>query len=171
MIKKLIKISSIILLFVILIVFYLSLVGVKTEKFNEKIIDKISTKNKRISLNIKDIKFLLDPFNFTINVVTKNPEVLIDGNKLKINEIKTDISLKPLIFKEFSLDDLQISTKYIKLEDLILLARSFTNSTQLFLLDRLIKDGSLIADINLEFDEQGKIKKTIKSQDILKMLN
>tara|TARA_B110000971_G_scaffold106286_1_gene109002 strand:+ start:428 stop:2626 length:2199 start_codon:yes stop_codon:yes gene_type:complete len=168
MIKKLIKISSIILLFVILIVFYLSLVGVKTEKFNEKIIDKISTKNKRISLNIKDIKFLLDPFNFTINVVTKNPEVLIDGNKLKINEIKTDISLKPLIFKEFSLDDLQISTKYIKLEDLILLARSFTNSTQLFLLDRLIKDGSLIADINLEFDEQGKIKKNYQVTGYIK---
>ena len=159
MIKKLIKILSIVFLLVISVVLYLTIVGVKTEKFNKKIIDKISKINKKINLDLKDVKFILDPYNFKINVITKNSEVLIEGTKLKIKEIKTDISLKPLIFNEFSLDDLQISTNYIKLEDLILLARYLKNSTQLFLLDRLIKDGSLAADINLKFDEKGNIKK------------
>jgi hypothetical protein len=67
--------------------------------------------------------------------------------------------LKSLIFNEFSVDDLQISTKPIKLNDLILLARSFKNSTELFLLDKVIKDGFLTAEINLEFDDNGNIKK------------
>ena len=159
MIKKLIKILSIVFLLVISAALYLTIVGVKTEKFNKKIIDKISKINKKINLDLKDVKFILDPYNFKINVVTKNSEVLIEGTKLKIKEIKTGVSLKPLIFNEFSLDDLQISTNYIKLEDLILLARYLKNSTQLFLLDRLIKDGSLAADINLKFDEKGNIKK------------
>ena len=158
MIKKLIKIISIILLLCFLIIFYLSLIGVKTEIFNEKIKDKISKINKRIKLDLRDVKFLLDPYNFTLNITTKDPIVLLQGNTLEIKEIKTNISLKSLILNEFLVDDLQISTKSIKLEDLILLARSFKNSTELFLLDRVIEDGFLSANIKLKFDENGNVK-------------
>ena len=66
--------------------------------------------------------------------------------------------MKALIFKQFSLDNLQVSIKSIKLRELIFLARSFKNSTQLFLLDRIIEDGFINADIKLEFDEKGNIK-------------
>jgi hypothetical protein len=159
MIKKLVKVISIIFLPVILVIFYLSLVGVKTEKLNERIRDKILKINKNVYLDLRSVKFLLDPYNFEINIITKNPTVLLEGNKLEIKEVKTNISLKALIFDEFSVDNLQISTKFIKLEDLILLARSFNNSTELFLLDRVIKNGFLTADIKLEFDKNGNIKK------------
>ncbi len=159
MIKKLIKNLAIFLLLITLIICYLSLVGVKTKKFNEKIINSISKINKKINLDLRDVKFLLDPYNFKVNVATKDPMVLLGNNKLKINEIKTNISLKSLIYNEFSVDDLQISTKPIKLNDLILLARSFKNSTELFLLDKVIKDGFLTAEIKLEFDNKGNIKK------------
>ena len=159
MIKKFIKILSIILFLIVLIISYLSLVGVKTEKFNETITDKISKFNKKIKLDLKDIKFLLDPYNFTVNIITKNPTVLLEGSKLEIKEIKTNISLKPLLFNKFSIDNLKITTKSVKIKNLTLLARSFKNSTELFLLDRMIKDGSLTADIRLEFDEKGDIKK------------
>ena len=168
MIKKLIKILSIILLLVILIIFYLSSVGVKTKKFNERITNKISKINKRIKLDLRGVKFLLDPFSFTVNIITKDPTVFLDDNKLEIKEIKTNIFLKSLIYKEFSVDDLQISTKFIRLEDLILLARSFKNSTELFLLDRVIKDGFLTADIKLEFDDKGSIKKDYQITGLIK---
>ena len=168
MIKKLIKILSIVILLIVIIIFYLSLVGVKTEKLNEKIISKISKTNKKIELNLKSVKFLLDPYNFTVNIITKEPTVLLDGKKLKIKEIKTNISLKLLIFNEFSLEDLQISTKNIKLEDLILLVRSFKNSTELFILERAIKSGSFTADIKLEFDEKGNIKKNYQIRGLIK---
>ena len=159
MIKKLIKVLSIIFLLVILVISYLSLVGVKTEKLNERIKDKIYKTNKKINLDLRGVKFLLDPYNFKLNIITKNPTVLLEGNKFEIKEIKTIMSLKALIFNEFSLDNLQISTKFIKLEDLISLARSFENSTELFLLDRVIKNGLITADIKLEFDKKGNIKK------------
>jgi len=168
MIKKLIKILSIIILLLIIMIFYLSLVGVKTEKFNERIINKISKINKRINLDLRSVNFLLDPYNFTVKIITKEPTVFLDGNELKIKEIKTNISLKPLIFKEFSVDDLQILTKAIKLEDLILLLRSFKNSTELFILDSVIKDGSFTADIKLEFNEKGSIKKNYQITGFIK---
>ena len=166
--KKLIKIFSIILLLIVLMIFYLSLVGIKTEKFNERITNKVSKTNKRIKLDLRGVKFLLDPYNFTVNIITKDPTVLLEANKIEIKEVKTNISLKALIFNEFSVDDLQISTKSIKLNDLILLARSFKNSTELFLLNKVIKDGFLTADIKLEFDDKGNIKKDYQITGFIK---
>ena len=131
MIKKLIKILSIIFLFIIIIIFYLSFVGIKTNKFNEKIISKLLEINKNLNLDLKDVKFLLDPYNFTVKISTNNPTILLDGNKLQIKAVKTKIFLKSLINNKFLIDDLQISTKQIKLSDLILLAKYFKNSTKL----------------------------------------
>ena len=82
MIKKLIKTLSIILFLAIIIISYLSLIGVKTKKFNEKIINKISKINKGIRVDLKDVKFLLDPYNFTVNAITVNSTVFFKDNKL-----------------------------------------------------------------------------------------
>ena len=158
MIKRLIKILSGFFFLIILAILYLSFVGIKTEKLNKKITDQIFKINKKITVDLKDVKFLLNPYDFTVNITTKNPTILLGDNKLQIESVKTNILLKSLYFEEFSMDDLQISTKAIKLNDIILLAKSFKNSIELFLLDRVIKDGFLIADIKLKFDKEGKVK-------------
>jgi len=168
MIKKLIKILSIIFLAVILIIFYLSFIGVKTEKFNEKITNRILEINKKITIDLKSINFLLNPLNLTANITTKNPRILLGDNQLNIKSIKMNISLKSLILDEFLMNELQISTKSIMLNDIILLARSFKDTTELFLLDRIIKDGFLVADIKLKFDEKGKIKKDYQINGFIK---
>tara|TARA_B110001450_G_scaffold204750_1_gene194481 strand:- start:663 stop:2861 length:2199 start_codon:yes stop_codon:yes gene_type:complete len=168
MIKRLIKILLIILFIVILSGLYLSFVGVKTKKFNENIKSRILKINKKIDLNIKDIKFLLNPFNFTVNITTKDPTIFLGDSELRIRSIKTNISLKSLIFDEFSVDELQIFTKKIALNDTILLARTFKNSTQLFLLDRVIKDGFLEADIKLKFDDDGNVKENYQINGFIK---
>ena len=168
MIKKLIKILLVIFLVIILIIIYLSFVGIKTEKFNKQIINRISTINKKINLDLKDIKFQLNPYNFTANITTKDPVILLNDSELRIKSVKTNISLKALIFDNFSIDELQISTKPITLNDIVLLARSFKNSPQLFLLDKVIKDGFLIADIKIKFNENGKIMKDYQVNGFIK---
>jgi len=168
MIKKLIKILSGVLLVVVLMILYLSFVGIKTEKFNKRITNKIEKINKKINLDLKDVQFLLDPYSFSVNITTKNSTILLGSKRLQIKDIKTNISLKALIYDEFSIDDLQISTKKIKLKDLILLARSFKNSTELFLLDRIIKDGFLTANIKLKFNDEGKISDDYQINGLVK---
>jgi len=168
MIKKLIKILFITLLLLILLVIYLSFIGIKTQKFNKGIANKISDINKKISLDLKDVKFLLNPYDFTTNITTKDPTIVIGNNKVEIRSIKTNLSLKALFFDKFSVDDLQISTKPIMLKDMVLLIRSFNNSTELFLLNKFIKDGFLVANIKLKFDEDGKIKKNYQINGFIK---
>ena len=168
MIKKLIKILSIILIIVILLIIYLSFVGIKTARFNEGITNKILNINKKISLDLKSVKFLLNPFNFTAIISTKDPTIILGESRVEIKSIKTNVPLKSLIFSEFSFDDLQISTKPIMLNDIILLTRSFKNSTELFLLDKAIKDGFLKAEINLKFDDEGKVVKNYQISGSIK---
>ena len=168
MIKKLIKVLSIIFLLVIIIIFYLSFIGIKTEKFNESITNRVLKINKKIKLDIKNIKFLLNPLTFTASITTKDPTIFLGDNKLQIRSIKTNISLNSLIFEEFSVEELEISTKPITLNDIILLVRSFKNSTELYLLDKVIKDGFLVADIKLKFDNEGNIKKDYQINGFIK---
>ena len=168
MIKKLIKVLSIIFLLVIIIIFYLSFIGIKTEKFNESITNRVLKINKKIKLDIKNIKILLNPLTFTASITTKDPTIFLGDNKLQIRSIKTNISLNSLIFEEFSVEELEISTKPITLNDIILLVRSFKNSTELYLLDKVIKDGFLVADIKLKFDNEGNIKKDYQINGFIK---
>jgi hypothetical protein len=158
MIKNLAKTLLFFFIIVVLAVFYLSFVGIKTDKFNKEITKKIFKINQKINLDLKDVKFLLDPLNFKTNITTKEPTIIFNGKKIEIKTVKTNLSLKALIRDEFVIEDLQVSTKKIKLNDLVLLIRSFNNSTELLILNNFIKKGFLTADIKIKFDDTGKIK-------------
>ena len=159
---KTLKILLITFSILVLAIIYLSIFGIKTDKFNNQIINNILKINKKINLRLENVSYLLNPYNFTVNIKTKNPQILLEGRSLEIKDIKTNVSLKSLINHQFLIDDLQIKTKEIKLKDIIALVRVFQNSPQFFFLDTIVKDGFLTANINLNFDKNGKINKNYK---------
>tara|TARA_B110000037_G_scaffold215755_1_gene273659 strand:- start:203 stop:2401 length:2199 start_codon:yes stop_codon:yes gene_type:complete len=168
MIKRIIKILLSIFFILALVIIYLSIFGIKTDKFNNKITNNILKINSGINLSLRDVNYLLNPYNFTINIRTTNPQILLEGRSLGIKEIQTNVALKSLITDQFSVDDLQITTKEIKVNDIIALARIFQNSTQLFILDTIIKDGFISANINLNFDARGNIKDNFEIEGSVK---
>ena len=157
MIRQINKILITLVLIVGIIILYLSYFGIKTDKFNDIIKKEAINLNSRINLDLKNINILLNPFNFTLNFSTENPKILLDSNQIKLEYVNTNISIKSLINKEFSIDDLKISFKKAKLKNIILLARSFKDSTEFFLLDKIIKKGFLTGEIQFNFDNNGKI--------------
>ena len=168
MIKKIIKSLLITFLILVLITIYLSVIGIKTDKFNNQITNNFLKINKRIKLNLNDVSYLLNPYNFTINIKTTNPQILLEDRSLGIKNIQTNVALKYLIKNEFSIDDLKITTKEIELNDIIALTRVFQNSPQLFVLSTIIKDGFVNANINLDFDDQGDVKDNYKIEGTIK---
>jgi len=156
--KRIIKILIILIISLAAIIVYLSIYGIKTEKFNNEIIKNISKINKKINLSLNEVNYLLNPLNFSINISTKNPKILLEDKSLDLKDITSNISLKSFINNQFSIDDLKISTKEIKIKDLISLARAAEGSPQLFVLDKITKEGILSANINLMFDLNGEIK-------------
>ena len=157
--KKII-LRSLISIFLILIILttYLSIAGIETDRFNNQITSLIKDINKNLDIEIKKIRLVLDPFEFKVNVKTIGPKLIIKNKTIEIENLKTQISIKSLIDKKFSLKNLEISTKSLDINNLISFMRSFKQSPELFILEKIIKKGYLIADIKIEFDDQGNIK-------------
>ena len=156
--KRIVKILIILTITLATIVIYLSIFGVKTDKFNKEIIKNASKINKKINLSLNEVNYLLNPLNFSINISTKNPKILLEDKSLDLKDITSNISLKSFISNQFSIDDLKISTKEIKIKDLISLTRAVEGSPQLFVLDNITKEGLISTNINLKFDLDGEIK-------------
>ena len=157
------------LFFIILMVIgYLSIFGVETERFNNQITKKIKSFDKNLDIQLKTIKIVLNPFSFRINAKTIGSRLINKNKSIEIESLKTEISLKSLIDNQFSIENLEVSTKSIDLNDFISFVRSLNQSPELFILEKIIKKGFLIADIKLEFDTQGKIKDNYKINGFIK---
>ena len=158
MIKGLIKTILTVILVLILGILYLSIFGLKTEKFNNQIKKSISEVNSKINFQINDVNYLLNLKDLSINISTNNSKLSIDDRLIDIKNVKTNISIKSFINNQYSIDDLEISTAEIKIKDLLFFTREVHNSPQLFILSKIIKDGSIEVDASINFDTKGKIK-------------
>ena len=143
--------------FIVLII-YLSLVGIETEKFNNQIKDRIIKANNNIDINLKKIKLTLDPINFKINAKTVGTTIFYSKKPLSLEYIKTQISLVSLIKNKIISSNIEIVTRSILLKDLVRFIRASNNTAQLFFLEKIINNGFISLDIKLNFDELGNIK-------------
>tara|TARA_B100001093_G_scaffold288492_1_gene275562 strand:+ start:410 stop:2596 length:2187 start_codon:yes stop_codon:yes gene_type:complete len=168
MIKKIFKIIIVLFLIFFSSIVYLSLIGVETNKFNNQIINKVKNFNKDIDIELKQIKLILDPLNFNFNVKTLGPKINSNNQTIELELIKTQISIYSLLNNDFSLRNLEISTKSIEIKRLVEFMRTIYKSPELLIFKTFIKKGHLIADINLEFNEDGKIKKNFNIDGFVK---
>ena len=125
MIKKIVKFLSVISLIIILAILYLSIFGIKTSKFNNQIKNKILENNKGINLDLKKIKITLSPLDFKANIIILDTKILFNKNELELESLKTKISLLQLFKNQFLIDNLQISSKSIKVRNLVSFIRYF----------------------------------------------
>ena len=166
--KIILRSFLVLLLLVTIILSYLSIFGVETEKFNSQIYNKISNIDEKLELELKKIKLVLNPFQFQLNIKTVGTNIKKQNKKIEIESIKAQISLKSLFENKFSIKNLEISTKSLEIKNLISFLRSYQNSPELFILEKTVDKGYLIADIKLEFDNEGKIKKNYEIDGFIK---
>ena len=162
MIKKILKLGVILILILVIFVFYLSYFGIETKRFNQLIKDEISKSNKGIDIELNKVKIILNLKNLSVGLKTHDPKIIFKDKKIKLKKIKTNFSIESFLNKDFAVENLFISTEENTISNIISLARLYENNLQMLIFDKLIKDGSLNADINLNFDEKGKIKNNYK---------
>ncbi|MDA9662970.1 hypothetical protein N9T53_00195 [bacterium] len=156
--KKILKYTSISIGVLVVLIIYLSTVGIETEKFNKQIQDLVRQKNDKLDTSLKKIKLTLDPLNFKINAKTIDVKIFSEGKLIELEYIKTQIPLNSLIKNQLIASQIEISTKSILLKNFVSFLRSLNNRPELFFLERFIKKGYLIADLKLNFDEFGVLK-------------
>ena len=157
--KKLaIRIGVLLISFFLVLIIFLSTVGIKTNKLNNQIQNQIKKINKEFKIELKDISIILDPIKFKLNLETIGTNLKYRNREIKLEKIESNVSLKSILSNKFSLKELVISTKPIKIKDSISLFRILNNDPKLLIAEQFIKSGYLIANINIEFNDEGKIK-------------
>jgi len=159
MIKQTIKYLLYFLILITIGIFYLSYYGIETKRFNQVIKDKISETNNKIDVELNKVKIILNLSNFTIGIKTKNPNIIFENNKIKLKIIRSDFSISSFFKNEFAINNAKIITKENSLKDIIRTVRIFKNTPQLFILNKMTKEGVVNAEIDLKFDDKGKLEK------------
>ena len=166
--KNLLKYIFVIISFLSLLIVYLSIFGLETDRLNSLIKNKINQFDKNIEVELKKIRLTLNPLNFKVNAKTISPNVFYKKKIIKLEYIQTQISLISLIKNQIVSSKLKISTKPISLKDLIAFARVVSKKSELFILETAIKNGQVVVNVELNFDETGKIKNDYEIKAILK---
>ena len=155
-------------IFLIISITYLSIIGISTNIFNSNIIKQVKKIDENLIIDLKKVFIILDPFKFKLKLKTLGANLTYNEKKIEFENIKSDISLKSIVNNEFSLNKIIISTKPIEIKSLIKLLRLVQKDPKLYIAEKVVKKGYVIADLDLEFDENGIINENYQIKGIVK---
>ena len=154
--------------FLISLIFYLSIVGIETDKFNQQIKDTVVQSNNNLDVSLKKVKLILDPLKLKINAKTIGANIYYANRPLELEYIKTQVSLDSILKNKLVSSNFEVATKSILLKDFVKFIRATSNKPELLILETFIKKGHVILDLNLNLDQNGKIKNDYKIRGLLK---
>ncbi len=163
MIKNFIRIIIIIFSLFVLFIGYFSYFGITTTKFNSIIKDQIKKHNNDLDIDLKKVKLHLDLKNISIKIKTKNPKIILKNSKdIELKEITSNVFISSYIQNKFAIKNLSIKSKKNEIGSYINFYRLTNKSIQLIMLNQFIKSGVAQINVDLNFDEAGKIKNNYK---------
>ncbi len=166
--KTTFKIFLVSILIIISFLIYVSTIGIKTDRFNNQILNQIKTFDNNLNVELNEVNIFFVPLKLNVNLKTIGTNIIYKEKKIELASIKSTISIKSLFNNQFLLTNLEISSKSIDIKNLLSFARSFQDDAKLYLVEKLIKKGDLIGNIYFEFDDEGRIKDNFKIYGFVK---
>jgi len=159
MIKNFLKILILIVTLFLLFIGYFAYFGITTSKFNSIIKDQIKKQNSNFDIDLKKVKLHLDLKNISIKIKTKNPKIILNNSdNIELNEISSNILISSYFQNKFAIKKLSIKSKNNEITSYINFYRLANNTPQLILLNQVLKSGMAQINVDLSFDDSGKIK-------------
>ena len=155
--KLLINLALVSLFFFIILLITLSTIGIKTNKFNGLIKEKISEKEK-INLELKTIKFKIDPKKLSLFLETENPNINYSDVTIPVQNLKVYVDVLSLIKTRPKIKKINLSLEELDVVQLNKLSRFIKPSNFKSFLNNKIKKGKLITEIEIFLDEDGLFK-------------
>ena len=84
-----------------------------------------------LEIKLSQVKVTLNPFNFEINAKTIGTDLIYKDKIIKLERIRSKISLKSYINNDFAVKGIFISTKSLAIKDLITFARLINNDPKI----------------------------------------
>ena len=137
--KIIIKLLIVVVIFVSTFIVYLSTIGVETSRFNSQIETLIKNFHKDLEIELKQVKIILEPLKFELTAKTVGPKLKLKDKTIELENIKTQIILNSFFNNDFSLKNLDISTRSLKIDNVISFSRSLKNTPELYIFEKVLK--------------------------------
>ena len=169
--KIIFKLIASLLFILSIFIVYMTMVGFETKRFNDQITKKVENINKDLKIELKEIKIILDPINLRLKAKTIGSKIKNRNKILEIQNIKIQIPIKSLFSEKILIENSEILTETLRIKDLVSFIRVFNRGPEFYLLEKMIDQGFIIADIKLNFDKKGKIKNDYQINGSVKDIN
>ncbi len=93
---------------IVIFLVYLSVYGIKTEKFNDLIRVKIKQFDPKLSLNISDVFLKLNVKEKSININIQNAKLYVDKKYINLSKIDLNLDVLKFLKKENSIKKIRI---------------------------------------------------------------
>ena len=147
----------ILLLSIIILITILSTIGIETSKFNELIREKISEK-KNINLDLKSIKFKIDPKKLSLFLETEDPNINYLDLTIPVQNLKVYTDVLSLFSSSPKINKINLLLKELDITQLNNLSKLIKPSNFKSFINNKIKDGKLISEIEIFLDDKGNFQ-------------
>ena len=158
--KLLTKFIVVLLIFVTALLITLSTIGIETNKFNGLIKEKIS-KEKNINIELKTIRFKIDPKKLSLFLETDNPNINYLDLTIPVQNLKVYVDVLSFLKSKPKIDKIYVSLEELNVTKLNNLSKLIKPSNFKSFLNNKIKYGKLISEIEIYLDEEGNFKNFI----------
>ena len=171
MFKNLTRLFFFIILLIIVFILYLSLFGIKTNKFNELIKSEIIKYDKRLDIDLSQIFIKLNFKEKSLSLNSQEVNFYILKEKQKISNIDILISIDSLFKKNKKLKKIIINSHDNNLNDLIKFIVAYKISIPVLYLGNSVVKGDIIYDVIIDLKDNNLDKIAISGKVIDAELN
>ena len=161
MIKKVFYNISLILFFIVItFILILSSIGIKTDKLNKIIIDRVED-SQNINLQLDKIKFKLDPKQLSLFVETQKPKINYSNIEIPAKNIKVYIEFIPLLKTKLEIKKLNVDLEDLDISELKKLSSIIKPSNFKSFINNKVKDGKIKTELEIFLNNEGSLKSYI----------
>ena len=151
--KILITGISILLIFGICIS-YLSIYGIKTDKFNNFINNKVKDFNSKLTLQTENVYIKLNLSERAININTKNANLIAEFNIIKISNVDINLNLIKFLKNESSIKNIKIKSASNLIKDVTSFLNTIDYNLTRYIFYSQIKEGLLNFELDAKLDSK-----------------
>ena len=151
------KIISIIIISIIsilvAILIFISTAGIKTDNFNSLINEKVKEIDPKIKLKLDQVNFKLNPSSFEFEIFTLDPQLLVNGKKVELEIIKSDLNLLDYLNNKNPISEISIISKESNIDQFTDFINEYDFNLARSLILKQIKKGKVKVISNITFDK------------------
>ena len=150
--KNTLLIISLIFFLFFFSIIYLSVYGVKTDKFNNFINDKLKEYNSKLTLQLDDVYIKLNLNKSAISINSKNANLIAENNLIKISNIDISLNLFKFLKNENSIINFKIKSSKNIIKDVTSFLNILDYDLSRYIFYSQIKQGFLYFELETHFN-------------------